>query len=120
MPPEKLQSRYQKFVSSGDDASGPSYFDVRELSCQLEREFGVRVSFLVDPENVTERWKFNRMWVRARAYKAGGKGHGDLYAGQPLGGNSGSKTMPGAMIAALLELWDKCLERDTAVPKTDA
>lgn len=103
------QARLQ-LASTGEGVSGPSYFDVRELLVELEREFGVRTQFLIDPENVTERWKFKRMWVRLRIYKPGSHGHGDMWQGHALGGNSDAQTMPACMLAVVLTAWDD-LER---------
>ena len=107
MPGSRRHQATLQLASTGEGVSGPSYFDVRELLVELEQEFGLRTQFIIDPENVTERWKFKRMWVRLRVYKGGSHGHGDKWYGHALGGNSDAQTMPACMLAVVLTAWDE-------------
>jgi len=106
MPGTRRHKATLQLASTGEGVSGPSYFDVRELLLELEREFGIRVQFIIDPANATERWQSKQMWIRLRCYKPGSKGHGDVWYGVGLGGHSDATTMPAAMLAGVLEAWD--------------
>lgn len=103
----KANDKARALNSTGDGQSGPSYADVRYLCTEMEQEYQVRLQWLIDPSNATERWNGPQMWIRLRAYRAGSHGHGDEWAGAALGGNSGSATMPGAMVAACVAMADQ-------------
>lgn len=106
-----LNEKGERGTGNGKGWTGPTYAEVRALCAELEQTFSCRVDFLLGPEDVAGRWGRSRMWVRARAYTAPDGFTGALWAGAPLGGNSGSATLPGAMLAALEMLWDQLAER---------
>ncbi len=94
--------------SREEGIKAPSYADVRDLAVQFELRFACRVSFRLDPEDVFERWKRPRIWLRAGAYYFAKKERATRYAAHAYGGNSGTKAMSAAMLASLLDLWNAC------------
>jgi hypothetical protein len=106
--PQERRSSHNRANSTWE--GGPTYADARAQAQELEEETGLRVGFLLEPENVQHRWSRGRMHVRAWLSASGPWEPGTYWAGVPLGGNSGTRTLPAAMVRALTELhqrwWD--------------
>jgi len=100
----KIGSVGRDMQSKGEGERGPSYADVRYLLQEIEKDYGIRTQWLIDPANSTERWRGPLMWVRLRAYRPGSHSHGDVWASGSFGGNGGSSTMPAAMVHACVDM----------------
>jgi hypothetical protein len=83
---------------------GPTYAEAREQAAALEEETGLRVGFLLEPEDVGRRWRYSRMWVRGFLASDGPWKPGAIWAAVPLGGSSGARTQPAAMVQVMTEL----------------
>jgi hypothetical protein len=105
---DRTEEISHELPSRDDGVRGPSYVDVRDICNQFEARFACRVCFRVDPEDLYARWERSRMWVRAGAYLFAKSEKATRYRAAALGGNSGTRTMTSAMLAAMLELWDLC------------
>lgn len=107
-------------VPSGDDGErGPTWADVRWMARDLEQTHACTVSFRFGPMHLSERWTNNGIWVRARAYAFRDDAGADIWQGAQMGGNAGSRTMPGACVHALVELSEACASRQPRLPETD-
>jgi len=97
----------RQLASKGDGVNGPSYADVRWLADVVEQEHNVRIQFQVCPGHVARRWAYGLFWVRAQCVRPPDAPGDEVWAGAAWGGNAGARTMPAAMVAALLAADEK-------------
>lgn len=103
----------RQLASRGDGTPGPSYADVRWLADVVEREHDVHLTFQVCPAEVHKRWSYGQFWVRCDAYRRLDPQGRHVYGGAAWGGNSGARTMPGAMVSALLNAEERLTDIET-------
>jgi hypothetical protein len=93
------------------DATGPSWYDVRRLACDLERLYGRRVGFELGPKGAAGSWDSSTVHVRAWLSVAGPWAEDTVWASSSFGGASGYRTLAAACHDALSWLWTVAAQR---------
>lgn len=88
-------------------SNGPSWFEVCQFCTEFEATLSLRVGFTVHPAHALRRYEAGALWVRASCYDPDTKRSDVVVGGAQFKGNSGTKTFPAAMYAALLDVWEK-------------
>lgn len=107
--------RHTRNQLGSEDGIGPSWYECAVLLDELERDYGCRIHFIVDPANSSRRWRDPAIWVRARAYHFAVEGISDQWGANQFKGNNGARTMAGAWYGALLSLHEVLTQMPTAI-----
>lgn len=112
--------RHERQQQGADGDFGPSWYECAGLLQELERDYGCRIHFLVDPANASARWQDPAIHVRVRAYHFQDDEGAQVWASAPFRGNAGARTMAAAWYHALIDLTEVLETRQTPIERAIA